>query len=182
MFFRRFSDARGAWKAPPRRIFIDENATQSLPLRLHTLENRYGVRGQDHTGTILPPIREGWGDGVRAGPPPDTTSSSGGNGCRALRRRPRAQRNRFLGRRRKRLPLAWPRTPSPRQRARSPGASCRVLIHADTGVHPDLLSSRFSYVAVSRANHDATIFTHDINRLGQQIRAEVSKTFALDVG
>jgi hypothetical protein len=32
----------------------------------------------------------------------------------------------------------------------------RVLIHADTCVHPDLLSSRFGYVAVSRASQGRT--------------------------
>ena len=58
----------------------------------------------------------------------------------------------------------------------------RVLIHADTSVHPDLLSSRFGYVAVSRASHEATIFTDDINRLGQQLSTDVSKTSALEIG
>jgi conjugative relaxase-like TrwC/TraI family protein len=58
----------------------------------------------------------------------------------------------------------------------------RVLIHADTRVHPDLLSSRFGYVAVSRASHEATIFTDDVTRLGQQLSADVSKTSALNVG
>lgn len=57
----------------------------------------------------------------------------------------------------------------------------RVLIHADTSVHPDLLSSRFGYVAVSRASHEATIFTDDVNRLGQQLSTEVSKTSALQI-
>jgi conjugative relaxase-like TrwC/TraI family protein len=57
----------------------------------------------------------------------------------------------------------------------------RVLIHADTGVHPDLLSSRFGYVAVSRASHEATIFTDDVTRLGQQLSSEVSKTSALEL-
>ena len=54
-----------------------------------------------------------------------------------------------------------------------------VLVHADTNVHPDLLNSRFGYVAVSRASHEATIFTNDISRLGQQLTSEVSKTSAL---
>jgi len=58
----------------------------------------------------------------------------------------------------------------------------RVLIHADTSVHPDLLSSRFGYVAVSRASHEATIFTNDAAKLGQQLGAEISKTSALEVG
>jgi ATP-dependent exoDNAse (exonuclease V) alpha subunit len=57
----------------------------------------------------------------------------------------------------------------------------RVLIHADTGVHPDLLNSRFGYVAVSRASHEATIFTNDAGKLGQQLGAEVSKTSALEI-
>jgi conjugative relaxase-like TrwC/TraI family protein len=57
----------------------------------------------------------------------------------------------------------------------------RVLIHADTTVHPDLLSSRFGYVAVSRASHEAMIFTDDVNRLGQQLGTEVSKTSAVEV-
>ena len=57
----------------------------------------------------------------------------------------------------------------------------RVLIHADTSVHPDLLSSRFGYVAVSRASHEATIFTDDVNRLGKQLSTEVCKTSALEI-
>ena len=57
----------------------------------------------------------------------------------------------------------------------------RVLIHADTSVHPDLLSSRFGYVAVSRASHEATIFTDDVNRLGQQLGTDVTKTSALEI-
>jgi ATP-dependent exoDNAse (exonuclease V) alpha subunit len=58
----------------------------------------------------------------------------------------------------------------------------RVLIHADTTVHPDLLSSRFGYVATSRASHEATIFTDDLNRLGQQISHDASKTSAIELG
>jgi type IV secretory pathway VirB2 component (pilin) len=58
----------------------------------------------------------------------------------------------------------------------------RVLIHADTSVHPDLLSSRFGYVAVSRASHETTIFTDDLNRFGHQLSAEVNKTSALEIG
>ena len=57
----------------------------------------------------------------------------------------------------------------------------RVLIHADTSVHPDLLSSRFGYVAVSRASHEATIFTDDATRLAQQLGTEVTKTAALEI-
>jgi conjugative relaxase-like TrwC/TraI family protein len=57
----------------------------------------------------------------------------------------------------------------------------RVLVHADTGVHPDLLSARFGYVAVSRASREATIFTNDSSKLGQQLGAEISKTSALEI-
>jgi hypothetical protein len=55
----------------------------------------------------------------------------------------------------------------------------RVLINADTGVHPDLLNSRFGYVAVSWASHEANIFTDHVNRLNQRLGTEVSKSSAL---
>jgi ATP-dependent exoDNAse (exonuclease V) alpha subunit len=55
----------------------------------------------------------------------------------------------------------------------------RVLINADTGVHPDLLNSRFGYVSVSRASHEANIFTDDANRLNQRVATKVSKSSAL---
>jgi conjugative relaxase-like TrwC/TraI family protein len=55
----------------------------------------------------------------------------------------------------------------------------RVLIHADTKVHPDLLNSRFGYVSVSRGSHEATVFTNDAAKLGQQLGTEITKTFAL---
>jgi ATP-dependent exoDNAse (exonuclease V) alpha subunit len=57
----------------------------------------------------------------------------------------------------------------------------RVLIQADTKVHPDLLNSRFAYVSISRASHDATLFTDDIAKLVPQLGADVSKTSALEI-
>ena len=57
----------------------------------------------------------------------------------------------------------------------------RVLVHADTSVHPDLLNSRFAYVSVSRASHDAVIFTDDVAKLVPQLGADVSKTSALEI-
>jgi conjugative relaxase-like TrwC/TraI family protein len=57
----------------------------------------------------------------------------------------------------------------------------RVLVHADTNVHPDLLNSRFGYVSISRASHEATLFTDDLAKLGPQLGAEVSKTSALEI-
>jgi hypothetical protein len=67
--------------------------------------------------------------------------------------------------------------------ARAP-ETCRaipVLIHADPGVHPDLLNSHFGYVSVSRASHEATSFTNDAAKLGQQVSAEVTKTSAVEI-
>jgi ATP-dependent exoDNAse (exonuclease V) alpha subunit len=57
----------------------------------------------------------------------------------------------------------------------------RVLIHADSRVHPDLLNSRFAYVSISRASHRATLFTDDTAKLGPQLGADVSKTSALEI-
>jgi ATP-dependent exoDNAse (exonuclease V) alpha subunit len=57
----------------------------------------------------------------------------------------------------------------------------RVLVHADTSVHPDLLNSRFGYVSISRASHQATLFTDDMAKLAPQLGADVSKTSALEI-
>jgi conjugative relaxase-like TrwC/TraI family protein len=57
----------------------------------------------------------------------------------------------------------------------------RVLVYADTGVHPDLLNSRFAYVSISRASHDVTLFTDDLAKLAPQLGADVSKTSALEI-
>jgi conjugative relaxase-like TrwC/TraI family protein len=57
----------------------------------------------------------------------------------------------------------------------------RVLVHADTKVHPDLLNSRFGYVSISRASHEATVFTDNLAKLGPQLAADVSKTSALEI-
>jgi conjugative relaxase-like TrwC/TraI family protein len=57
----------------------------------------------------------------------------------------------------------------------------RVLVHADTGVHPDLLNSRFGYVSISRASHQATLFTDDMSKLSPRLSADVSKTSALEI-
>jgi conjugative relaxase-like TrwC/TraI family protein len=57
----------------------------------------------------------------------------------------------------------------------------RVLVNADTGVHPDLLNSRFGYVSISRASHEATLFTNNLAKLSPQLSADVSKTSALEI-
>ena len=56
----------------------------------------------------------------------------------------------------------------------------RVLINADTNVHPDLLNSRFGYVSLSRATLEATLFTDDMTKLRPQLNADVSKTSAIE--
>ena len=58
----------------------------------------------------------------------------------------------------------------------------RVLVNMDTEVHPNLISSRFAYVSVSRASHDAQIFTSDAANLAERLSRDVSKTSAIDLG
>ena len=58
----------------------------------------------------------------------------------------------------------------------------RVLIHAETGVHPDLLNSRFAYVAISRASHDVLAFTDNVATLACNLTREQSKPSAIDFG
>ena len=57
----------------------------------------------------------------------------------------------------------------------------RVLVNADTGVHPDLVNSRFGYVSVSRASHEAMVFTDNFAKLAPQLNADISKTSALKI-
>lgn len=57
----------------------------------------------------------------------------------------------------------------------------RVLVNADTCVHPDLLNSRFGYVSISRASHEATLFTDNLAKLNPQLSADISKTSALEI-
>jgi conjugative relaxase-like TrwC/TraI family protein len=57
----------------------------------------------------------------------------------------------------------------------------RVLVNVDTSTHPDLLNSRFAYVSISRASHEATLFTDDMAKLSPQLSADVSKTSALEI-
>ena len=57
----------------------------------------------------------------------------------------------------------------------------RVLVNADTGVHPDLLNSRFGYVSISRASHDAQIYTNDAASLVPSLSHDATKTSALKI-
>jgi len=56
----------------------------------------------------------------------------------------------------------------------------RVLINVDTTVNPQLISSRFAYVAVSRASLDAEIYTNSAADLGQRLSGDVSKSSAVE--
>jgi hypothetical protein len=50
----------------------------------------------------------------------------------------------------------------------------------DTRAHPELINTRFAYVAVSRASQDAQIFTNDAAALGQKLSRDVSKSSAVE--
>ena len=58
----------------------------------------------------------------------------------------------------------------------------RVLVNMDTNVHPELINTRFAYVSVSRASHDAQIFTNNLAQLAPQLSANISKTSAVKIG
>lgn len=55
----------------------------------------------------------------------------------------------------------------------------RVLVNMDTEVHPELMSNRFAYVSVSRASHDAQIYTNDAAALVASLSHDVSKASAV---
>jgi ATP-dependent exoDNAse (exonuclease V) alpha subunit len=60
--------------------------------------------------------------------------------------------------------------------------SDRVLVNMDTNVHPELISTRFAYVSVSRASQDAQIYTNDAATLAESLSRDVSKASAIDFG
>jgi hypothetical protein len=49
----------------------------------------------------------------------------------------------------------------------------------DTEVHPELVNSRFAYVSISRASHDAQIFTNDASALAERLSRDISKASAI---
>jgi len=55
----------------------------------------------------------------------------------------------------------------------------RVLVNMDTEVHPELINNRFAYVSVSRASHDAQIYTNDAAKLAMRLSHDVSKASAV---
>jgi hypothetical protein len=56
----------------------------------------------------------------------------------------------------------------------------RVLVNMDTITFSELLNPRFAYVSISRASHDAHIYTNDAATLAERLSTDVSKTSALD--
>jgi hypothetical protein len=58
----------------------------------------------------------------------------------------------------------------------------RVIVNMDTEVHPELTSSRFAYVSVSRASHDAQIYTNDAASIVPSLSRDVNKTSAVEIG
>jgi conjugative relaxase-like TrwC/TraI family protein len=57
----------------------------------------------------------------------------------------------------------------------------RVLIHVDTEKSELLVNNRFAYVSVSRAQHDAHIFTNDGSKLSRSLSRESSQRTAIEV-
>ena len=55
----------------------------------------------------------------------------------------------------------------------------RVLVNVDSGVHPELINSRFAYVSLSRASLDAQIYTDATASLAAGFSYAVSKTSAV---
>ncbi len=58
----------------------------------------------------------------------------------------------------------------------------RVLVNMDTEVHPELINARFAYVSVSRASHDAQIYTNNAGLLAESLGRDVSKASAIEFG
>ena len=58
----------------------------------------------------------------------------------------------------------------------------RVLVNIDTNVHPELINTRFAYVSVSRASHDAQIYTNHAASLIPGLSHDATKTSAVEIG
>jgi len=57
----------------------------------------------------------------------------------------------------------------------------RVLVNIDTNSHPELINPRFAYVSVSRAAHDAQIYTNAASSLTASLSQAVTKTSAIEM-
>ena len=58
----------------------------------------------------------------------------------------------------------------------------RVLAHIDTDSSRSLINNRLAYVAISRASHDAHVYTNNAETLAGRLSTDVSKSAALQVG
>jgi conjugative relaxase-like TrwC/TraI family protein len=56
----------------------------------------------------------------------------------------------------------------------------RVIANIDTDLARSLINTRLAYVAISRAEHDARIYTNDAEGLGAKLATDISKTSAVD--
>jgi ATP-dependent exoDNAse (exonuclease V) alpha subunit len=56
----------------------------------------------------------------------------------------------------------------------------RVMVNIDSNIHPNLINNRFAYVAVSRASHDAQIYTNSTVSLVSNLAHTVTKSSALE--
>ena len=56
----------------------------------------------------------------------------------------------------------------------------RVIANIDTDAARSLINTRLAYVSISRAEHDARIYTNDAETLGTRLANNVSKTAAVD--
>ncbi len=57
----------------------------------------------------------------------------------------------------------------------------RVLVNIDSKVHPELINERFAYVAISRAAHDAQLYTDSAASLTSNLSHAVTKTSAVSI-
>jgi len=57
----------------------------------------------------------------------------------------------------------------------------RVLVHVDTEKSEMLVNNRFTYVSISRAQHDAQIYTNDGSKLSRSLNRENSQRTATEV-
>lgn len=56
----------------------------------------------------------------------------------------------------------------------------RVIAHFDTEAPKNLVNTRLAYVAISRASHDAHIYTNNVENLGKRISSDITKSSAID--
>ena len=56
----------------------------------------------------------------------------------------------------------------------------RVIANIDTDSARSLINTRLAYVSISRAEHDARIYTNDAETLGARLATNISKTAAVD--